>query len=100
MITPLLSNPGHPPKRRVKVNGTMSEYFTINCGVPQGCPFSPLAFLIIAEALTRLVKLSPTYTGMKIVDTEHRISPASPSLRTTRNSTSKTSPHSHTSGLF
>jgi hypothetical protein len=52
----------------------MSEYFTIICGVPQGCPFSPLAFLIIADALTRLVKLSPTFTGIKNGDTEHRIS--------------------------
>jgi hypothetical protein len=73
MITQL-SNPRHPPKRRVKVNGTMSDPFTINCGVPQGCPFYPLAFLIIAEALTRFVKLSPTFTGMEIGDTEHRIS--------------------------
>jgi hypothetical protein len=76
MIT-LLSNPGHPPRRRVKVNGTMSDPFTINCGVPQATrvPLLSLSiFLIIAEALTRLVKLSPTFTGIKIGDTEHRIS--------------------------
>jgi hypothetical protein len=72
-IATLLSNPSHPPRRRVKINGRHSAPFTINCGVPQGCPFSPLAFLIVAEALTRLINSSPDYEGVTIGDTTHRI---------------------------
>ena len=62
----LLSNPDAPPKRRVKVNGTRGDEFLLQCGVPQGCPFSPLAFLIVAEALTRLIKNSTTFKGTQI----------------------------------
>jgi hypothetical protein len=40
----MLSNPSSAPKRRVRVNGTLSEEFTIHCGVPQGCPFTPTSF--------------------------------------------------------
>jgi hypothetical protein len=65
----MLSNPHSPPRRRVRVNETLSKQFTIHCGVPQGCPFSPLAFLIIAEGLTRLIEGcpdSPDIEGIEI----------------------------------
>eukprot|EP00962_Isochrysis_galbana_P022387 scaffold6704_cov137-Isochrysis_galbana.AAC.9 len=42
----MLANPDLPPTRRVKIAGQYSNPFTIKCGVPQGCPFSPLAFLV------------------------------------------------------
>jgi hypothetical protein len=72
-LATLLSNPSHPPRRLVKINGRHSAPFTINCGVPQGCPFCPLAFLIVAEALTRLINSSPDYEGVTIGHTTHRI---------------------------
>jgi hypothetical protein len=56
MMAAMLSHPHSPPKRRVRVKGNLSEEFTIHCGIPQGCPFSPLAFLIIAKGLTRLIE--------------------------------------------
>jgi hypothetical protein len=56
------------------VNGTLSEEFTIHCGVPQGCPFSPLAFLIIAEGLTRLIEADPEKEGILMNDTEIKMS--------------------------
>jgi len=62
----LLSNPDALPTRRIKANGARSTPFSIKCGVPQpqGCPLSPLAFLVIAEALTRLIQNDPhTYKG-------------------------------------
>jgi hypothetical protein len=62
----MLSNPHSPPRRRVRVNGTLSKQFTIHCGVPQGCPFSPLAFLIIAEGLTQLIEDCPDIEGIEI----------------------------------
>jgi hypothetical protein len=70
----MLSNPHSPPKRRVRVNGNLSKKVTIHCGVPQGCPFSPLAFLIIAEGLTRLIEDCPRIEGIKTNDTEIKIS--------------------------
>jgi hypothetical protein len=62
----MLSNPHSAPRRRVRVNGTLSKQFTIHCGVPQGCPFSQLAFLIIAKGLTRLIEDCPDIEGIDI----------------------------------
>jgi hypothetical protein len=73
-LATLLSDPAHPPRRRVKINGRYSAPFSVNCGVPQGCPFSPLAFLIVAGALTRLINTSPSYEGIQIGGVTHRIS--------------------------
>ena len=52
----LLCNPYHPPERTVKVGMTRSSPFHIYSGVPQGCPFSPLDFLLVLEALSRVLK--------------------------------------------
>ena len=52
----LLCNPYHPPARTVKVGMTRSDIFHIFSGVPQGCPFSPLDFLIVLEALSRVLQ--------------------------------------------
>ena len=41
----------NPPKRRIYANGYYSDWFDIKSGVAQGCPISPLLFLIIAQAL-------------------------------------------------
>ena len=38
-----------PPKRRVYANGYYSDWFDIKSGVAQGCPLSPLLFLVVAE---------------------------------------------------
>jgi hypothetical protein len=62
----LLSNPEALPMRRIKANGGRSNPFSIKCGVPQGCPFSPLAFLVVAEALTRLIQNDESIHGIEI----------------------------------
>jgi hypothetical protein len=62
----LLSNPEALPRRRIKANGGRSNPFSIHCGVPQGCPLSPLAFLVVAEALTRLIQRDATIKGIEI----------------------------------
>eukprot|EP00962_Isochrysis_galbana_P027838 scaffold8763_cov119-Isochrysis_galbana.AAC.5 len=72
--TKMLANPDLPPTRRVKIAGQYSNPFTIKCGVPQGCPFSPLAFLVVAEALTRMILTAPDIEGIQINGVEHRIS--------------------------
>ena len=44
------------PKRRIYANGYYSEWFSIQSGVAQGCPVSPLLFLIIAQGLAVAIK--------------------------------------------
>jgi hypothetical protein len=51
--------------RRIKANGGRSNPFSIKCGVPQRCPFSPLAFLVVAEALTRLIQNDESIHGIE-----------------------------------
>ena len=41
----------NPPKRRIYANGFYGDWFDIKSGVAQGCPLSPLLFLIVAETL-------------------------------------------------
>ena len=38
----------------------------VACGVPQGCPFSPLAFLVFLEPLSRSISANPELTGVQI----------------------------------
>jgi uncharacterized spore protein YtfJ len=70
----LLANPDSPASRNVKINGLRSSTYHIHCGVPQGCPFSPLAFLVVAEALIRLILVSEDFHGITIGNINHRIS--------------------------
>ena len=65
----------------VRACGTNSAVFTILSGVPQGCPFSPLDFLVVLEALSRVIKarrtaLDPTkrIDGITIAEVEHILS--------------------------
>ena len=48
--------------------------YNIHCGVPQGCPLSPIAFLVVAEALTRLVLDDDGIEGVQVGETVHKIS--------------------------
>ena len=68
-------NDNAPPVRRVRVNGVHSDAFHIRSGVPQGCPVSPLIFLLVAEALTRAILDEPSskLRGIDIGGSEVRI---------------------------
>ena len=70
----LMTNPDSPPQRTVKIDGERGAPFEIHSGVPQGCPFAPLAFLVCAEALTRAIKSNPDLEGISIGGTRHLIS--------------------------
>ena len=63
-----------PPHRRVVCNNHRGEYFPLKSGVPQGCPASPIVFLLITEGLTRLVNDDPELKGITILGQEYKIS--------------------------
>ena len=62
------------PQRRIYVNGYYSDWFHIKSGVAQGCPVSPLLFLVVAEALRNSILMEPKLKGIKIHDTNYLIS--------------------------
>ena len=63
-----------PPTRRVSMSGHTGDAFPLASGVAQGCPLSPLLFLIITESFTRSVQNDAEIVGIKIGDTAHKIS--------------------------
>ena len=64
----------HPPTRRINMNGHVGPAFPLNSGVAQGCPISPLLFLVITEPLTRLIVNDTSIKGVEINGTRHKIS--------------------------
>ena len=56
-----------PQRRRLRINGETGEYFELGSGVPQGDPLSPLAFLFVTEAFSRLIE-SEDSDGPKGID--------------------------------
>jgi hypothetical protein len=61
----MMYDDGNPPERRIFANGYYSEWFEIYSGVAQGCPVSPLLFLIIAQGLAVAIK-DAEIEGIKI----------------------------------
>ncbi len=59
--------------RKVKQNGIREKPYSILSGVPQACPFSQLAFLVIAEGLTRLI-LESDIAGIPVGNTTLKLS--------------------------
>ena len=56
------------------MNGTLGPKFPLHSGVAQGCPLSPLLFLVITEALTRLIMNDTNVQGITINGIHHKIS--------------------------
>ena len=62
------------PRRRIYMNGYYSEWFQIKSGVAQGCPLSPLLFLIVAEALKDTIDCERKIKGVNIHGRRYKIS--------------------------
>ena len=62
----LLYNKNRPPSRKIFANGKLSDPYNISLGVAQGCPLSPLLFLIVMEGLARLVDKEVDIKGIKM----------------------------------
>ena len=57
----------------VIINGYASHFFRPTRGLRQGCPLSPFLFLLVAEALSRIIhkaKLDGAIKGIKVSTTE------------------------------
>ena len=54
------------PIRTIKTNGGRSYPFTVGSGMPQGCPLSPLTFLLTTEALTRAINKDEDIEGVDL----------------------------------
>ena len=59
---------------RVKVNGTYSDSFSVERGVRQGCPLSPMLYVLFSEALTALINENPDIKGFVINTFEIKLS--------------------------
>ena len=70
----MLYDEDRPARRRVGVNGYFSEYFSLGSGTAQGCPASPCVFLLVVEALVRLIRDDPEWEPIVINGVEHRVS--------------------------
>uniref|UniRef100_A0A8C5LXA8 Reverse transcriptase domain-containing protein n=1 Tax=Leptobrachium leishanense TaxID=445787 RepID=A0A8C5LXA8_9ANUR len=61
------------PTARVCVNGIYTEPFKIRNGTRQGCPLSPLLFVLALEPFLSSVRASPDIRGIRTGRTEHRV---------------------------
>lgn len=59
---------------RVKVNGTLSDYFQIRNGTRQGCPLSPLLFAMILEPFLCKVRGNIEIQGVRVRSVEYKVS--------------------------
>lgn len=55
-------------------NGYSSAFFSVERGVRQGCPVSPLLFIIVAEMLSQKIRGDKSIKGIAIKETEFKIS--------------------------
>ena len=50
----------------VNVNGYLSSFFSLTCGVRQGCPLSPLLYILYAEVLACNIHANPSISGLAV----------------------------------
>jgi hypothetical protein len=58
----------------VLVNGTPTDFFRCHRGLRQGCPMSPMLFLLVIEALSRMINQAVetgTFKGLKVAPGIH-----------------------------
>uniref|UniRef100_H9GQZ4 Reverse transcriptase domain-containing protein n=1 Tax=Anolis carolinensis TaxID=28377 RepID=H9GQZ4_ANOCA len=53
-------------RAKIKINGDMTEMFPIQRCVRQGCPLSPLLFILAIEILARKLRQDDDLIGIKV----------------------------------
>lgn len=61
------------PTAAVLVNGQILERFCINNGTRQGCPLSPLIFILTMESLLCTVRANPDIHGIEVGPMDHKV---------------------------
>ena len=56
----------HNITSQIKVNGYLSDPFFLHQGVRQGCPLSPLLYVLYAEVLAENIRQHPHITGISL----------------------------------
>lgn len=50
----------------VNVNGYLSSFFDLSRGVRQGCPLSPLLYVLVSEVLAVNIRCNPRISGLAL----------------------------------
>ena len=61
----------------VKVNGYLSQFFSLSRGDRQGCPLSPLLYVLVAEVLACSIPANPRIKGLCLPGSSDPLSPIS-----------------------
>ena len=58
----------HSVHSSVNVNSHLSPFFGLSRGVRQGCPLSPLLYVLVSEVLAVNIRCNPRVTGLRLPD--------------------------------
>ena len=64
----------HQPKAAVVTNKICSQYVSLSRGTRQGCPHSPLLFILAIEPLSSVLRSSQSISGIKRMNVEYKVS--------------------------
>lgn len=56
----------HGVQSAVNVNGYLSKFFPLSRGVRQGCPLSPLLYVLVSEVLAVNIRANPRISGLSL----------------------------------
>lgn len=62
------------PVATVNTNGLMSDGFPVRRGCRQGCPLSPLLFILFIQPLAEAIRINPDISGVRVGDENRTIS--------------------------